>query len=237
MKKITTLTVFQLIFFGCIFIGGTVYYNTHKSPEYRLERLSKKNSSCQNIIHALKAARWQEAGDLIIQALRDKSLTHKNLEELASYFPNTPFSYAFKASQAILSLNKTGLTVTRLLPISIFKETHSNAELENESYIPESRFGREVQFDPETGHFFIHLGTHNVKPLGKGRVKVVTKTVLYDREHPTCFARAVTSTNVANEIESMKALKGKPGIINGISFLHHQDPESQGNCMKILFTI
>ena len=92
-------------------------------------------------------------------------------------------------------------------------------------------------FDPETGHFFIHLGTHNVKPLGKGRVKVVTKTVLYDREHPTCFARAVTSTNVANEIESMKALKGKPGIINGISFLHHQDPESQGNCMKILFTI
>lgn len=206
----------------CAFLGWTFYQSNQ--PSYKLLCFSKKNTTCHSIVEHLNKENWQEATQLLVAGLDSKECEPKELLILQENFSDTPFARAIQATHAVLKLRKTGLSHSILLPISLFIEISLKGKEQSLKYIPESRFGREIQVDPETGSVFIHLGTNNVKPIGKGKLKVVTKTIYYDIKHPRVYARALTDTPIANEIDSMKALKGKTGVISLVSALQHRDP-------------
>lgn len=216
-----------------------VYYKScpPKTIQEKLQSVITRNKECQHIVQLLQQGRVEEAVFHISQALQSHTLRKSHLRIISLFFSNMPLHSALKGTEAVLQLKGTGLTRDVLFPIVYYIETHPKGIAQQELYIPEKRFGRELQYDPETEAFFIHLGTHNVKKIGKGRLKIVTKTILYDRKKPQILARATTKYPVQNEIERMKALKGKPGLILGLSFMDHTDPDTNKTVHTIITPI
>ena len=70
-------------------------------------------------------------------------------------------------------------------------------------------------------------------PVGEGRSKVVTRTVLYDRLKPQVMARAVTSRPILREMKMMRQLIGLPGVIQAEGLMIHKDPQSH----KKMYTV
>lgn len=216
-----------------ITIGAALLLVLGYGPVQRLhnfKKICRKNHQCNELAQTLQKKQWSKALSCVQSGLSNHTISKKDIHVLACSFSNTPFSNAYMATSAILKLKKTGLAFSLLFPIALFKET----QCENESfYIPEERFGRELQYDKDSNIFFIHLGTHNVKPLGKGHFKVVTKTIAYHRSHPQIYARAVTSSDIRKEIACMKELSEKKGLLSAVSYLVHQHPATK----KTIYTI
>ena len=130
---------------------------------------------------------------------------------LAHAYSETPFAAAFAGAQAILRLSKeTALTLATAFPITLFAETELANEISEGTFFWPNKYGRELQYDPETLSFYIHLGTHGVKPIGIGHEKVVTKTIRYDRLHPRVMARSLSKEDMQKEIQAMRDLKDSP---------------------------
>lgn len=202
-------------------------------------RSSPQYQFCESLKKAVKEKRWEEANELVFRGAQKKLFSTQARDFLHKQLEKTPFSEAYKATQAILQLKKTGLDFKTVFPIAFFKETHMLDALIEKGvlFLPEARFGRELQWDPETKSLFIHCGTHGVRRIGIGHQKVVTKTVLYDKEHPQVLARGLTERNIQHEVEAMKAFLHEDGIISGVAFLEHKDPISQKQMIAIVTPI
>ncbi len=68
-------------------------------------------------------------------------------------------------------------------------------------YIPkeESGLAFPIEYDSQTQLTFIHLGDHKKAYIGKGRFKIVSKSILYDRQKPVIVANCETEYNCQRE--------------------------------------
>jgi serine/threonine protein kinase len=182
---------------------------------------------------------WPEVACQVKVGAQSRELTLQDLATLSNRYPGTPFALAIEGTKNILSLHeKTGLSLKVTFPIVLFAETALDQEiLKGKYYWPSHRFGRELQYDNETQRFFIHLGTKGVKPIGKGRKKVVTKTILYHRSHPEVMARAVSEWNIASEFTAMSRLQRAPCVLHAEALMTHKDPSSKKTFMTIVTPI
>ena len=215
MKKRTR--TYALILISALFLAFSGYALTkyiayRNSPEFVLTR---------KIVSSLQKQQWPEALEHIQKGLKNNILHSSSIRKLSRNDDFPALTRAYKATEAILKLKKTGLSFRVVFPIAFFKETHTVP-----LYISESRVGREVQWDPDKKLFFIHCGTHGTEALGTGYQKVVTRSVLYDLHKPQVVARGLTSCDVRNEVSAMKTFSNCPGLIPAISFLEHQDEQS-----------
>lgn len=78
----------------------------------------------------------------------------------------------------LLALHDTGLTPSGI-PITLFIETSFIHERAERHFWPSSRFGRELQYDPEHDALFIHLGSDHVTPIGKEEDKNSSQKLFY----------------------------------------------------------
>lgn len=190
------------------------------SPAYALLETIRKKT---------QAKKWDEAIALVKEGLLKKNITSHSIKVLCSQLKTPPFTEAYRATKAILKLKDTGLDFKTLFPIAFYKETH-----EGPFYVPESCFGRELQWDTDNNIFFIHCGIHGTTPLGKGCQKVVTRSVLYDKVNPQVVARGLTDRNIQQEMSAMKIFANEKGLISAIAFLMHKDPLSHKKMTAIV---
>lgn len=158
------------------------------------------------------------------------------MEQLSRQYPGTPLSNAIVGTKNILNLKeKTGLTFKTAFSIALFAETGlAKAITEGKTFWEGGEFGRELQYDPQTKRFFIHLGSKGVKPIGEGRKKFVTKTILYNRLNPEVMARGVTTWDISAEMQVMNLLKNCPGLLKAEALLSHSDPALHKPMMTIV---
>jgi serine/threonine protein kinase len=225
----------------CLFVGSLPSFQNIAPPPKTAVAVveDSKQKRLASIANLIEEKRWKEVAHSVKEGTWKDNLTIEDLEPLASQYPNSPFSNAVLGTKNILSLNeKTGLGLYTLFPIAIFAETSLADEvLKGKHFFQESLFGRELQYDPETKRFFIHLGTKGVKPIGEGRKKIVTKTVLYDRLHPAVMARGVAACDIRKEMDAMRALKGLPGLVEAQALMTHKDPKRKKHLMTVVTPI
>jgi len=188
--------------------------------------------------HFAHTKEWEKLETALRDDLNKKEIDEKDLRLLASTTPDSAFERACSATDNILSLpEKTGLNFITAFPIALFAETLLPKEVEEETYYwSEERFGRELQIDPKTDRFFIHLGTHGVKRLGKGKYKLVTRTILYGPQIEI-MARGIAEARMRKERKAMRKTRGLPGVIQAESMLKHKDPVSGKSVHTIITKI
>jgi len=171
---------------------------------------------------------WSAVNTEIMQGFKKGRLTLNDLNAIAESTPESLLARAIQGTKKILSFKeKTGLDFKTLFPIALYAESVLANPKSGKQVVSAKKGGRELQYDPKTHSFFIHLGTNGVKPLGVGRKKVVTRTIKYDNEHPEMMARGVTTCNMKKEMAAMKALRGLPGLLNAESLMVHKEPKSK----------
>jgi len=234
-KKLFSATLIAIIVLMSI---PTLRKNT-LCPIHRFFETGPTATRIKTIREDIENKSWENVGIQVSQGLLASEISFGNLEKIASLYPSSPFEKALQASSSILSLlEPTGLTAEKTFPIALFAETDLQKEIQMKKfYWSKQKFGRELQYDPETKSFFIHLGTHGIKPLGIGRKKVVTKTIRYDRERPEIMARGLTRCNVKKEMQAMEWLRTLPGILEAEALMHHKDPKHGHRLMTIVTKI
>jgi hypothetical protein len=215
---------------------GTIPQPFLKSTHHTSLNTFKRLSLFQQL---LQRSQWNELGIQVRLAVKSGEISLNDLESLATMYPGTAFSNALFGTKRLLSLEgKTGLSLEIAFPIALFAETSLADEITKGHFFwSEHRFGRELQFDPSTKRFFIHLGTHGIPAIGVGRKKVVTKTILYSRTRPVIMARGLTICDISDEMHAMRVLKNRPGLLNAEALLTHTDPHSHKRLMAIVTKI
>jgi len=221
---------FQKVFFclsitTCFFTLEAVSSQSIYRPRINLRN---KNDYLSVLRTYIDRQNWSALSNEIAQDVKKGHLTLDDIDALAASQPESIFTRALQGTKKILSFReKTGLNFNTLLPIACYAESVlANPKSEN-LLVDAKKYGRELQYDPETRALFIHLGTHGVKPLGIGRKKVVTRTIKYDCKDPEMMARGVTTCNMKKEMTAMRALKGLPGLLNAEALMVHKDPKSK----------
>ncbi len=191
-----------------------------KTPFYHKGR----SQPLQEVIRLFQASKNSKAFTLLSSLASQGKVTLSEIEKECSPLSIPALHKAIASTKEILSLKqKTGLSFKILFPISIFIETQFQELISKEIfYIPEKKLGREIQYDPQTGKIFIHLGTHGVKPIGVGMKKVVTPTLLYSDTAPEVMARGVAECDITQEIEALEALHGSANVMEAIAVLTHK---------------
>jgi len=208
-------------------------------PVHRFFKTGPTAQRIEEITTAVKKQSWTEVANLVSQGFDSSEISLAHLETIADIYPLSPFATAFKATSAILSLPEpTGLTAEIAFSIAFFAETSLPDEIAQKTlYWNKDRFGRELQYDSKTKSFFIHLGTYGIPPLGEGRKKIVTKTLLYNKENFEVMARGLTPFDVKEEMEAMKQLRNLPGVLQAEALMKHKDAKTTPKMMTIVTKI
>ena len=188
---------------------------------------------------SIQSSRWDEAGRTVRKGLTSGALFPIEIEMLANTYPDTLFAKAFSGATALLSLSeKTGLTLATAFPITLFAESDLAEEILRGRHFWAARlYGRDLQYDPETSSFYIHLGTRGIRSLATSNGKVITKTILYDRLSPCVMAQSSGPRNLKKEISLLRKLRGSPGIILAEGLMSHKDPRSKRRVRTIVTKI
>ena len=220
----------RLFFFIAIlpsfFAASPPYPQNHSRSFYALDRL-------------IRAHKWHEAGIAVRKGLTSEALSPIEIEMVATTYPDTPFANAYAGAKALLSLpEKTGLTLATAFPITLFAESRLAEEILRGTFFwTTHQYGRELQYDPEAATLYIHLGVHGVKPIGAGRMKVVTRTIQYHRSSPVIMARSLSEYGLEREMAALRELKASPGLINAEALMTHKKPGSKRNVQTIITKI
>lgn len=208
----------------------------HSHNDFDRERTQHQVKRFLLLKRHIESASWNELATQVTIGVASREITLSNLQKLAREYPETPFAHAVQASSSILSLTeKTGLHLKTIFPIALFAETALSDEIAQGTFFwAEDRYGRELQYDPQTSSLFIHLGTKGVEGIGAGRKKIVTKTILYDRSHPKVLARGVTEWDISSEFTAMKRLDHLPCLLHPVALMTHVDPSSHKKLMTIV---
>ncbi len=215
------------------------HHSVSRNPPTRLIQSKNQQQTLAQLRTLIEAHAWNDVGLLVNNGLKSHTISLDDLHALALNASDTPFAVALKSSEAIIALQeKTGLSLAIAFPIALFAETSLADDVAKGTYFwSEDRFKRELQYDPETKRFFIHLGTKGVEPIGEGRKKVVTKTILYDQLNPEVMARGVTEWDITEEMDAMRALKGLPCLLQPEALMTHTDSHSKKQIMTIVTKI
>jgi serine/threonine protein kinase len=189
----------------------------------------EKRSHVNKLSTLIFENRWTKVGREVEKGFKHSTLKMKDLAKIAKTYPQSPFSKALEASKRISKLrNCTPPSFHTLFPIALFAETRLKKELSKGHHFWEkNKFGKELQADPKTKELFIHLGDNKKNIIGKGRQKLVIKTIRYNSKHPEVMAYGYTKSGIDREVKSMKALRNLPHVMNMRAFLSHKDPHSK----------
>ncbi len=216
-----------------IFLPAT---STHQTSSHTRELTSSQHQRMDLIRRLIDSKAWAEISKQVRIGAKSREITLHDLQTLALTYPGTPFALAVFGTKNILSLSeKTGLPFQVAFPIALFAETTLADEIARGTlFWSDHRFGRELQYDPETHQFFIHLGTKGVEAIGEGRKKVVTKTILYDRSQPEVLARGCTEWDITSEFTAMSRLESSPCVLHAKALMRHTNPSSKKAIMTIV---
>lgn len=200
--------------------------NIPTRPSYRLHYIRK----------LIDQQNWKEVVLQFQGSLKNNEISLKEIEKLVSHYRKTKLAPALVAAKKLLELGAgAALDPATAFPIALFAETCLQKQVASGvRYWPESFLGRELQYDSWKKRLFIHLGTKGVPPVGEGRSKVVTRTVLYDQTNPQVMARAVTSRAILREMKMMRLLSGMPGVIQAEGLMVHKDPQKRAKLYTVV---
>jgi serine/threonine protein kinase len=166
------------------------------------------------LTNCIKDGNLRLLGHMSKIALKEKIPCSK-LQELADLHESLPMQQAIKSAKRLKRISKgLQLSFADLFEMAFFIETSLKTEVEKHGpYLSRLRTGlaKTIEFDPQTGKAFIHLGIS--KKIGSGRKKVVTKSLLYHKNHPQVVAHCATETPMPEEIAALKEVQGLPGIM------------------------
>lgn len=184
----------------------------HNRPHHSHQALRIKGKSIVTkgpVAHAsgliLRAQEWtsQEAAKSILEKYGDTKLERMLL-----------------ACENISKLSgDIGLTKNELFDIARYIETEQPSKT---AYLRKEDTGLARTIEQVANRTFIHLKTHNVAPLGKGFHKSVTRSIMYDVEHPALVANSVGDATLQNEIEILKSLQGAEGVVQTYAVGKHK---------------
>jgi serine/threonine protein kinase len=196
-----------------------------------------KSSRLPLLQRLIKEGKWSEVAQHVKKGAQNRDISLHDLQMLSLSFPQSEFFSAVAATKSILSIREeTGLSLGTVFPIALFAQTSMQREInKGKRFWNSSRFGRELQYDAASKKIFIHLGTHGVKPVGFGRMKVVTKTILYDVNNPVVMARAVGQSRCKRERYAMEHLTNLPHVLQAQALMRHKDPKT-GNRVSTIVT-
>lgn len=148
-----------------------------------------------------------------------KHLSLKELKKVAIDEHEVSLLNAVKATKKALKIFPE-LSSKDFLQAAIFIETDFPKE---EYYLPKSKTGLAyaLEYDPDTKAIFVILEGSDAA-LGTGKMKEVTKAILYSHNHPKVVARAEQSTSMDKELEITKLMRGSPGIFETLGFGSHK---------------
>ncbi len=163
-------------------------------------------------------------------ALRDSvgyTITLEEVKKLADEEKCQPLKRAVKAASAINGLEiSQDLSLAELVQITYFIEVRLKAFIQEKKYylpIKDSVLSRALEYDPITESVFIHLDIKNSACLGNGAKKRVTKSILYDLDHPEILARLDQTAHCRREMEMSKKLKGVNGVLQVKAYTERQE--------------
>lgn len=220
-KYMICLLLLSMVPFLCSFSG--LARSKTLSNNKKQKRIEYWGKTLQR--HAEKK-NWAQFDALAIKASKDGFHSNK-FKKLAAEVKNPILLKAVVASQEMKKLSSDlGISFAELLKISLFIETKMAHKVKQKgNYLGRSETGlaRSVEYDPETKSTFIHLHTHGTSQIGKGRKKVVTKSILYHPTRPELLAHCSTKIPMPKEIIALQKLQGLPGIVETKAFTSRKD--------------
>lgn len=166
---------------------------------------------------------YAEQGDYthlghIAKAAIEDDVSLNQMMQVAEKSGVEPFIRALKATHNIRKLSSSlPIPKSEIFRMALFIEAELPHHLHShrKTYLSRRNTGleRTLEYDPETQLVFIHLKDHGVKELGHGEKKVVTKSILYDVDHPKLVARCSSTTKMEKEMRALKLMQGENGIV------------------------
>ena len=138
---------------------------------------------------------------------------------------NQAFEKAYKAALEIRKISQKILSKDEAAHIAWFIETKLPQEIHHGNDFFEcsnTQLAFPIEYDPKSKLTFIHLGSHKEGSIGKGKCKIVTKSILYHPEHPELVANCEAESSLKHEIVATKLLASKPGIFHVYAITQHK---------------
>ena len=199
-----------LIFFSVLFCAGRLSAN----PAQEILRA---------YIHAHDVA-------TLSMALRNSvgyTVTLEEVKTLAEEEHYQPLKQALKSAYEIKRLELSpDISLAELVQITYFIEVRLKDFIQAKKYYlttKDSALSRAIEYDPITESVFIHLDTKNSPCLGIGAKKRVTKSILYDADHPEILARLDQHAKCQREMEMSKKLRGVDGVLQVRAYTERQE--------------
>ncbi len=144
-------------------------------------------------------------------------------------------SNAINSCRHIWSLRDRGLGLSKseLFELVVFIETTMPQHIsQGRFYMRKELTGlaRTIEYDPETERVFIHLKTHGIDPVGRGRYKHVTCSIMYSSLSSQLVANCILHEHltdrvlqaVARESFALRVLSGASGVAETYAICRHE---------------
>lgn len=199
----------------------------------------KKDRLDTKIRELVRSSNWVKLRSVGRKAIKSKLITLSSLERIALQEGSSGLQEIVVGAKGLVALKKSAnISPAAAFSLSSFIIQELPRYVAKKiSYFDPKKYDleREVQLDREFGTIYIHLRTHGVKKLGEGFEKVVTRTVKFGPTSSVVMALAETTSNIHNEIVTMRRLLGKPGVLNAAAFL--KIPRKSGTTTAIVTPI
>lgn len=208
-----------------------------------LSEFQEKKSSEESVLELLKTLfqeKFVSNGAAIIEQALSVGIDAAVLQKVVPQ-EERMVQQALQRCQAMKPLEH-GMSPLELFKTIIIIETELPKWTEQKTsvYLKANKVSRprSIEYDPVSGNIYIHLKTKNVKMLGEGESKIVTRSLLYNAPRPEFAAQAITHQREPKEIGFLRQLNGKPGIVKvyGIREIpaspKKEKPARQGIMMK-----
>ena len=158
---------------------------------------------------------------------------NERVDEVLQKYGCHTASKALSASKKMIKLkNDLGISEKELFELALFIETELPHWVNRGcTYLKKEQTGqvRTIEYDSLSKQVFIHLKTHGIDPIGKGRYKKVTYSIKYGRNRPLLVANCVLHHDgssrvmqaIQSEAEALKQLAFCKGVANTYSVTEH----------------
>jgi len=161
-----------------------------------------------------------------LYAKRKGWVSEKELSKLIQKHSVNKIERALDACRSLWTQNGAGNTALGMkkheyFKIALFIETHLKTHRKHHEYYrkEKTKLARTIRYDRKTKRAFVHLKSHNIKHLGTGCHKEVTRSILYGVTKPQIVATSVMSqVSKKKDTETHQKLKREVRYIE--KFIH-----------------
>lgn len=200
--------------------SSSIKYDTSHEGIYQKNGQQGLRAKVQEL---LRRQKWVELRTSIRKALQMKKVSLDFLEKIALEEHSEKLQEVIASARGLISLKKSAnIADWEAYSLSSFILQELPKYLgKRVTFFDLKKYGieRDVQFDKSSNKVYIHLGTNGVKKIGEGFQKVVTKTIQFHPTTPVVMALAETTADISNEIDTLRAVKGRPGVLQAVAIL------------------